>query len=59
MIMTSLAYSCISYILVGHSSGGTHILESSSMTVPVGHSHPPTTQILGQGLGMNLSLQVV
>ena len=56
--MTSLACSCTSYVLVGHSSGGTHIFESSSMTVPLGHSHPPTTQILGQGLGRNLSSQV-
>ena len=46
-------------ILSGHSLGGTHLFETSSMTVPLGHSHPLTTQTAGQGLGMNLLLHVV
>ena len=37
---------------------GTHLFESSSMTDPVGHSHPPTTQIAGQGIGVNMLVHV-
>ena len=30
-----------------HLLGGIHLFEPSSMIVPVGHSHPSVTQILG------------
>ena len=37
---------------------GTHLFESSSMTIPVGHSHPPKKQIKGQALNVNLLVHV-
>ena len=46
-------------ILSGHSLGGTHLFESSLMTVPGGHSQPPTTQTTEQGVFMNLLVHVV
>ena len=36
-----------------------HLFDSSSMTVPLGHSHPLTTQVSGQGLGMSLLPHVI
>ena len=39
------------------SLGPTHSLLTTSMTVPVGHSHPLSIQIAGQGL-LPSSLQV-
>jgi len=45
-------------ILSGHSDGGTHSFWSSSIIVPLGHSHPPS-QIRGHTLKRNLLAQVV
>ena len=45
-------------LLSGHSLMGTHLFESSSMTIPVGHSHPSITQIAGQAINVNLLVHV-
>ena len=42
----------------GHLLSGTHAFFFSSTTVPLGHSHPLTTQISGQAFrGSSMSLQ--
>ena len=46
------------YVLSGHSLEGTHLLESSSMIVPLGHVHTPV-QTRSKGLKKNLLAQVV
>ena len=46
------------HLLSGHSLGGTHSLESSSMIVPAGHSHTPL-QTCGQIIKLNLLAHVV
>ena len=42
---------CTIHKLPLHSLGATHSFFSSSITVPVGHSHPLIIQTAGQGLG--------
>ena len=46
------------HVLSGHSLEGTHLLESSSMIVPLGHVHTPL-QTCGQDIKLNLLAQVV
>jgi len=41
----------VGYNVPSHCLGCTHSFLSQSITVPVGHWHPLTTQIRGQGTG--------